>query len=179
MHRRAARPALSLGNVCSKYTSLWHRGTNREEQIECLRQLGCDYLQGLLLSRPVKAEAIQFLVEHVHPIFAKLPVSSAPDSLSTEMEVTVTMLRRRRNAREPLNKPFKGDLHLQKRNRTSKAIDNLTKAMKATGAIRPRVGGFSYLAEVLQRTGGGPSNCTPWPYQFFADLGVRSRTPNR
>jgi hypothetical protein len=36
----------------------------------------------------------------------------------------------------------------------SKAIDNLTAAMKAAQAIRPRVGGFPYLAEVLRKAGG-------------------------
>ena len=35
----------------------------------------------------------------------------------------------------------------------SKAIDNLTTAMKAAQANRPRVGGFPYLAEVLRRAG--------------------------
>jgi uncharacterized protein YbcV (DUF1398 family) len=35
----------------------------------------------------------------------------------------------------------------------SKAIDNLTEAMKVARANRPRVGGFPYLAEVLRRAG--------------------------
>jgi uncharacterized protein YbcV (DUF1398 family) len=35
----------------------------------------------------------------------------------------------------------------------SKAIDNLTEAMKTAEAIRPRVGGFPYLAEVLRKAG--------------------------
>lgn len=35
----------------------------------------------------------------------------------------------------------------------SKAIDNLTKAMKLAEAIRPRVGGFPYLAEALRQAG--------------------------
>ena len=35
----------------------------------------------------------------------------------------------------------------------SKAIENLTKAMRAAEAIRPRVGGFPYLAEVLRKAG--------------------------
>jgi uncharacterized protein YbcV (DUF1398 family) len=35
----------------------------------------------------------------------------------------------------------------------SKAIDNLTEAMKTAQAIRPRVGGFPYLAEVLRKAG--------------------------
>jgi uncharacterized protein YbcV (DUF1398 family) len=35
----------------------------------------------------------------------------------------------------------------------SKAIDNLTEAMKTAQAIRPRVGGFPYLAEVLRQVG--------------------------
>ncbi len=35
----------------------------------------------------------------------------------------------------------------------SKAIDNLTQAMKRAAAIRPRVGGFPYLAEVLRQAG--------------------------
>ena len=35
----------------------------------------------------------------------------------------------------------------------SEAIDNLTEAMKTAEAIRPRVGGFPYLAEVLRKAG--------------------------
>lgn len=35
----------------------------------------------------------------------------------------------------------------------SKAIDCLTEAMRTAEAIRPRVGGFPYLAEVLRRAG--------------------------
>ena len=35
----------------------------------------------------------------------------------------------------------------------SKAIDNLTKAMRTAETIRPRVGGFPYLAEVLRKAG--------------------------
>jgi uncharacterized protein YbcV (DUF1398 family) len=35
----------------------------------------------------------------------------------------------------------------------SKAIDNLTEAMKVAEAVRPRVGGFPYLAEVLRKVG--------------------------
>jgi uncharacterized protein YbcV (DUF1398 family) len=35
----------------------------------------------------------------------------------------------------------------------SKAIDNLTEAMKFAGTNRPRVGGFPYLAEVLRKAG--------------------------
>ena len=35
----------------------------------------------------------------------------------------------------------------------SKAIDDLTEAMKVAAAGRPRVGGFPYLAEVLRKAG--------------------------
>jgi uncharacterized protein YbcV (DUF1398 family) len=35
----------------------------------------------------------------------------------------------------------------------STAIDNLNAAMKRTAAIRPKVGGFPYLAESLRRAG--------------------------
>lgn len=35
----------------------------------------------------------------------------------------------------------------------SQAIDNLTDAMKTAQEIRPRVGGFPYLAEVLRKAG--------------------------
>jgi uncharacterized protein YbcV (DUF1398 family) len=35
----------------------------------------------------------------------------------------------------------------------SKAIENLTKAMEQAAAIRPKVGGFPYLAESLRRAG--------------------------
>jgi uncharacterized protein YbcV (DUF1398 family) len=35
----------------------------------------------------------------------------------------------------------------------SKAIDNLNQAMKRAAAIRPKVGGFPYLAETLRQAG--------------------------
>lgn len=35
----------------------------------------------------------------------------------------------------------------------SEAIDNLTEAIKTAEAIRPRMGGFPYLAEVLRKAG--------------------------
>jgi uncharacterized protein YbcV (DUF1398 family) len=35
----------------------------------------------------------------------------------------------------------------------SQAIDNLTEAMKRAEAIRPRIGGFPYIAEVLRQAG--------------------------
>jgi uncharacterized protein YbcV (DUF1398 family) len=35
----------------------------------------------------------------------------------------------------------------------SKAIDNLNQAMKQAAAIRPKVGGFPYLAETLRQAG--------------------------
>ena len=35
----------------------------------------------------------------------------------------------------------------------SQAIDTLTEAMKTAEAIRPRIGGFPYLAEVLRKAG--------------------------
>ena len=35
----------------------------------------------------------------------------------------------------------------------SKAIDNLTRAMERAAAIRPKVGGFPYLAESLRQAG--------------------------
>ncbi|MCU1321445.1 MAG: hypothetical protein JWM43_1094 [Acidobacteriaceae bacterium] len=35
----------------------------------------------------------------------------------------------------------------------SKAIDNLTEAMKAAEVIRPRVGGFPYLARFCGKPG--------------------------
>ena len=35
----------------------------------------------------------------------------------------------------------------------SKAIDNLIEAMRTAEAVRPRVGGFPYLAEVLRKAG--------------------------
>jgi uncharacterized protein YbcV (DUF1398 family) len=34
-----------------------------------------------------------------------------------------------------------------------KAIDNLNQAMKQAAAIRPKVGGFPYLAETLRQAG--------------------------
>ena len=48
-------------------------GVESEEQIVSLRELGCDHLQGFLLSRPVKPQMIPTLVENVHPAFAAMP----------------------------------------------------------------------------------------------------------
>jgi uncharacterized protein YbcV (DUF1398 family) len=42
----------------------------------------------------------------------------------------------------------------------SKPIDNLTKAMEQAAAIRPKVGGFPYLAECLRRTGVTRNICS-------------------
>src|ERR1700753_3273781 len=44
-------------------------------------------------------------------------------------------------------------LPIQKRNLMSKAIDNLKKAMDQAAAIRPKAGGFPFLAECLRRAG--------------------------
>lgn len=42
---------------------------------------------------------------------------------------------------------------VNRRKLMSKAIDNLNEAMTRAAAIRPRVGGFPYLAEVLRQAG--------------------------
>jgi diguanylate cyclase (GGDEF)-like protein/PAS domain S-box-containing protein len=47
-------------------------GIESEEQIACLQELGCDHLQGFLLSRPVKPELIPTLVQSIHPMFAAI-----------------------------------------------------------------------------------------------------------
>src|ERR1700679_195612 len=44
-------------------------------------------------------------------------------------------------------------MNLKKEKRMSKAIDNLETAQKRAMAIRTKVGGFPYLAEVLRRAG--------------------------
>lgn len=41
-------------------------GIEREEQIQCFEELGCDYLQGFLFSRPVKPTSIPALVSKQH-----------------------------------------------------------------------------------------------------------------
>jgi EAL domain-containing protein (putative c-di-GMP-specific phosphodiesterase class I) len=45
-------------------------GVEFEEQIESLRELNCDYLQGFLLSRPVEPKFIPSLVKAIHPILS-------------------------------------------------------------------------------------------------------------
>jgi diguanylate cyclase (GGDEF)-like protein/PAS domain S-box-containing protein len=45
-------------------------GVEREEQMLLLIEMGCDYLQGYLLSRPVEPEKIPHLLEHRHPLLA-------------------------------------------------------------------------------------------------------------
>lgn len=45
-------------------------GVESENQIVSLRELGCDYLQGFLLSRPLMPQMVPSLMEHIHPMFA-------------------------------------------------------------------------------------------------------------
>jgi EAL domain-containing protein (putative c-di-GMP-specific phosphodiesterase class I) len=45
-------------------------GVEREEQMLALTEMGCDYLQGFLLSRPVEPDEIPRLLEHRHPLLA-------------------------------------------------------------------------------------------------------------
>ncbi len=47
-------------------------GVEKEEQVTILREMGCDYLQGFLLSRPVPPGDIRGLLEHRHPLLANL-----------------------------------------------------------------------------------------------------------
>ena len=42
---------------------------------------------------------------------------------------------------------------ISERKNMSKAIDNLQAAQKRAIAIRPKIGGFPYLAEILRRAG--------------------------
>lgn len=47
-------------------------GVESEGQLLELREMGCDYLQGFLLSRPVPPAAIPDLIQNPHPLFARL-----------------------------------------------------------------------------------------------------------
>jgi diguanylate cyclase (GGDEF)-like protein/PAS domain S-box-containing protein len=52
-------------------------GVETEEQIDTLRELGCDRLQGFLLSRPVQPQLIPTLLDCVHPMFTAVATSAA------------------------------------------------------------------------------------------------------
>ena len=70
-------------SILSMAHSLGHRvvaeGVETEEQLECLRGLHCDLLQGFLLSRPVRPEEIPALASAAHPAFGRSPgVKSYP-----------------------------------------------------------------------------------------------------
>jgi EAL domain-containing protein (putative c-di-GMP-specific phosphodiesterase class I) len=45
-------------------------GVEQEEQMLLLSEMGCDYLQGFLLSRPVGSKEIPRLLEQRHPLLA-------------------------------------------------------------------------------------------------------------
>jgi diguanylate cyclase (GGDEF)-like protein/PAS domain S-box-containing protein len=45
-------------------------GVELEEQLDVLKEMGCDYLQGFLLSRPIPPNAIPDLIHHRHPLLA-------------------------------------------------------------------------------------------------------------
>jgi diguanylate cyclase len=46
-------------------------GVEREEQIATLCEMGCDYLQGFLLSRPTLAADIPSLLQRRHALLGK------------------------------------------------------------------------------------------------------------
>ena len=56
----------------------------------------------------------------------------------------------------------------------SKAIDNLNAAMARAAAIRPRVGGFPYLAEVLRQAG---VTCNIWSLPSCQSLFLTGEGP--
>jgi len=62
-------------SILSMAHSLGHRvvaeGVETEEQLDCLRELHCDLLQGFLLSRPVPPEEIPALANTAHPAFGR------------------------------------------------------------------------------------------------------------
>ena len=47
-------------------------GVELEEQLEALKEMGCDYLQGFLLSRPIPPVAIPEVINGRHPLLADL-----------------------------------------------------------------------------------------------------------
>jgi EAL domain-containing protein (putative c-di-GMP-specific phosphodiesterase class I) len=47
-------------------------GVELEEQLEALKEMGCDFLQGFLLSRPVPPSNIPRILEHRHPLLAHI-----------------------------------------------------------------------------------------------------------
>jgi len=46
-------------------------GVESEEQLGVLKEMGCDYIQGFLLSRPIPPTAIPPLLEGRHPLLAE------------------------------------------------------------------------------------------------------------
>lgn len=53
-------------------------GVEREEQMFMLSEMGCDYLQGFLFSRPVPPGAVPGLLERRHPLLAELRAFLSP-----------------------------------------------------------------------------------------------------
>ena len=51
-------------------TQVVAEGVEREEQMEVLKEMGCDFLQGFLLSRPIPPLAIPELLNGGHPLLA-------------------------------------------------------------------------------------------------------------
>lgn len=47
-------------------------GVESEEQLLALKEMGCDYLQGFLLSRPVQSSDIPYLLERRHPLLENM-----------------------------------------------------------------------------------------------------------
>lgn len=56
-------------------------GVETQEQLNCLRDLRCDMIQGYLLSKPIAPEAIPALVTTTHPLLETFPASPSSDTL--------------------------------------------------------------------------------------------------
>jgi diguanylate cyclase (GGDEF)-like protein/PAS domain S-box-containing protein len=66
-------------------------GVDREDQIERLRELDCDYLQGFLLSRPLKPQAVPSVVNATYPVVSPMPaVVSLKPARSAAQVVSAT-----------------------------------------------------------------------------------------
>jgi len=68
-------------------------GVENEEQMSALSEMGCDYLQGFLFSRPVPPTAVPGVLQHRHPVLAELHrfrhPATAGESISSGGQTTL------------------------------------------------------------------------------------------
>jgi len=86
-------------------------GVELEEQMAVLNEMGCDYMQGFLLSRPVPPHTVPGVLQHRHPLLAELT-----DSVKTQPQGRVSTPALQTSVYRPSTRPRLGKIQASQDN---------------------------------------------------------------